>query len=232
MKKKITIDAHPSVVIAHCEKAKKLLMAVYDGGYPQVSYRFSANNIGGNPIPDDGSPINVLLTEVKDEYNPKHGEKTKFGEKVLWSPPEHINLVRGALIKRVVPYQDFLVRAVQLPSDPTTQSYDAVFSVFYSQINQEVIEIVESDLRRSRRLCTEGLTGIFTIDELTNDSVRGALSTAHATAPILNHYFGSNIPFPTELKAEAIGDVRASFRDYLMDFAYADKIARATGLKK
>ena len=105
-------------------------------------------------------------------------------------------------------------------------------SRFYSEIKPEVIEAVEANLRRCRRLSTEGLTGVFTIDELTNDPVKGNLSTAHATAPILNHYFGSRIPFPRQLTSEAISKVRLSFKNYQSDFVYGEKIAKATGLQK
>jgi len=228
---KPTLDAHPSVTIAHCPENGKLLMAVYDAGYKQVSYRFSANNIGGNPSPEDGSPINVLFKEINEEYNPNHGEKTQFGETVLWAPREDISLIRDRLIDRVVPYQDFLVNAVQFPNDNTTATYTAIFSAFYSEISEEAIETAESNLRRVRRLSPEGLTGVFTLDELANDLMKGNLSTAHATPPILNHFFNTNIiPYPSELKAEPIGQVRDAFRDYLSDFSYNEKIARATGL--
>ena len=225
------LEAHPSVVIAHCPVRNRLLMAVYDAGYPQVSYRFSANNIGGNPGPRDGNPKNVLLREIHEEYNPNHGEKTEFGETVLWAPSEEIFLVNQALTRQAVPYQDFFVKAVQLPGDPTTKNCGgAIFSTFYSQVGEDIIEIVESNLRRCRRLSCEGLTGIFSIDELANDPVRGNLSTAHATAPILNHYFNSRIPFPSELRAEPIGQVRDSFSDYLSEFHYSGKIAKAVGV--
>lgn len=228
---KITLDAHPSVVVAYAGTKGKLLMAVYDGGYPQVSYRFSANNIGGNPSPNDGSPNAVLTKEVREEYNPLHGEKTDFGETVLWAPKEDISLIQDSLLKNILPFQDFLVSAKQLPNDPTTKNYTAVYSAFYTVLPTEVIEAAESNLRRCRRLSPEGLTGVFTLDELANDPVKGDLSTAHATAPILNRFFGSKIPYPSQLTAEPIGQVRDSFRDYLTDFEYADKIAKATGLR-
>ena len=227
---RITLDAHPSVVIAPCEALGKLLMAVYDGTYPQVSYRFSANNIGGNPSPKDGSPRNVLLREIEEEYDSNHKEKTQFGETVLWAPSDDIELIRNQLLQNAIPYGDFYVKATQFPTDPTTKNYSAIFSAFYAKVGKEVIEAAESNLRRCRRLSPEGLTGIFTLDELANDFVKGELSTAHATAPILNHYFDSRIPFPKQLKAEHIGQVRDSFSDYSTEFQYSLKIATAIGL--
>ncbi len=236
MDKKITIAGQPSVVIAHCDTKNKLLMAVYDAGYKQVSYRFSANNIGGNPDcekhPTDTSPNNVLVREVGEEYNSHHRGMTKFGETVLWAPKEDIELIKDELINGARPYQDFLVRAVQLPNDPTTRNYTAIYSGFESEVSVSVIEAIESNLRRCRRLSTEGLTGVFTLDELANDPLKGNLSTAHATAPMINRLLGCRIPYPSQLTAEAIGQVRASFREYLVDFAYAEGIVKAIGLKK
>jgi len=231
---KLTLVAHPSVTIAHCRENGKLLMAVYDAGYSQVSYRFSANNIGGNPDfqkhPNDTSPLNVFFREAGEEYDPNHPEKTNFGETVLWAPPRNIFLVRKALLENTKPIQDFLVTAVKLIDDPTTNAYSAIYSGFYTQVPLVTMDIVETNLRRCRRLCTEGLTGVFTIDELSHDRVKGRLSTAHATAPMINYLFGSNIPHPDELSATPIGQVRPTFQDYLADFNYAERIAKATGV--
>jgi hypothetical protein len=223
---KQTLDAHPSVTIAYSSKGK-LLMAVYDGGYPQVSYRFSANNIGGNPNPGKGElcPIVTLRREIADEFDPNHGEKNKFGQTVSWAEQSDIQYIRDSLLKNLVPHQDFLVKVKQFPFDPTTFTYDAIFSFFLSEVPQDVIEYAERNINNMplnfcRRLSTEGLTGVFTLDQLANDPVKGNLSTAHATAPILNHYFGSRIPYPHELNAEPIGKVRESYQDYLSDFEY------------
>ena len=207
-------------------------MAVYDGTYPQVSYRFSANNIGGNPSPQDKSPRNVLLREMGEEYDHNHGEKTKFGETVLWAPREDIKFIQDELTTNATAYMDFLMKAKQFSNDPTTKTYTGIYSAFESEISEIAMEVAESNIRRLRRLSPEGLTGVFTLEELTNDPVKRNLSTAHATAPILNSFFNANIPYPPELTAEPIGEVRDSFRDYLCDFDYADKIAKAIGILK
>jgi hypothetical protein len=215
------LDAHPSVTIAYCNNGK-LLMSVYDAGYPQVSYRFSANNIGGNPSKKDVSPAATLIREVSEEFSPEHKEKTNFNETVLWAEKSDIELIRKSLIKSVL-YQDFLVNVKQLPNDTTTKSGYAIFSAFEVEIPIEVMEIAESNIRRCRRLCTEGLTGVFTLDELANDPIKGNLSTAHATAPILNDFFNSKIPYPSEIKASPRGNVRDFYDDYLNEFEYSDK---------
>lgn len=228
---KRTVEVHPSVTIAYCTEKEKLLMAVYDSGYSQVSYRFSANNIGGNPNPKDGNPRNVLIREIREEYNPEHGEKTNFGEAVLWAQKEDISFVRDSLLKGLKPYKDFFVTAIQLPEDPTTKNYHGIYSTFYSEVPKEAIEIVESNLRKCRRLSSEGLTGVFTLEELAKDQVKGGLSTAHGTALVLNDYFDTKIPYPEQLKAESLGTPRNSFGAYLFDFEYTEKIANACGLK-
>lgn len=215
---KTTLDAHPSVTIAYCKN--KLLMAVYDGSYPQVSYRFSANNIGGNPGKEDYSPKDTVKREISEEFDPLHGELTKFKERVLWAKKEDINLIKHGLIDKLIPYQDFLVNTTQLSYDKTTHTYTAIYSTFIAEVSPDVIECAEANLRRIRRFTTEGLSGVFTLEELTYDPVKKELSTAHGSAPILNHFFYSKIPHPSEIKANPIGNVRDLYCDYLPDFIY------------
>ena len=221
------LEAHPCVTIAHNEESGKLLMAVYDEGYPQEPYRLSANNIGGNPSPEDGSPFGTDHREISEEFDPEHPPKVKFGETGIWAPKEDIALIQGALLGNLTPYQDFYVDATEFGGN--THTYTAVYSVFSSLIDQETMACAERNVREGKRLVTEGLSGVFTLDQLVN-SEKGKHSTAHATAPILNEYFGIEIPFPTELKAETIGTPRDSYEAYLADFEYGSKIAEAVGL--
>lgn len=230
MEKKL-VQAHPSLVIAYCSKLGKVLTAVYSSSYRRGKgpYPLSANLIGGNPDINnrEKAPIDVLIREISEEYNPdfqkNNPDTNEFGERVAWATPEDILAVRDSLLKNLEYYQDFYAEAEHFMEG--TASYKGLGSCWYSEIPQEVIELVEANLRRQKTLTPEGLTGVFTLDELVNDP-RGKLSTAHFTAPVLNYRFGINIPYPKEhFRAYAIGEPWGSYRDYLCDFEY-DKTKR------
>src|SRR3989344_7614370 len=133
---KIRLDAHPSVIIAHCHESGKFLFSVYDQSYPKTAYRGSANNIGGNPEAEDIYPENILIREVCEEFNPSytglnksngkvetilikdiarefdpaHGEYKKCTGKVKWAPDSDIRMIRNNLLANLQPLQDFLVK--------------------------------------------------------------------------------------------------------------------------
>ena len=217
------IEAHPALTIAYCPENKKLLLAVYDAGYRggKGPYPTKPNCIGGNPPPGN-NPLEVLVREISEEYKPefqiKNPRTNKFGQTVNWATPKDISLVRDGLLHNLQPFQDFLVDSISFGEGTVT--YSAIYSYFHNQISKEVIECVESNLRRQKTLTPEGLTGVYTIDELVNDA-RGKFSTAHITAHALNKYFDSNIPHPSEIQANPLGEPRKSFREYLSDFEYS-----------
>jgi len=226
---KQTLDAHPALTIAYCSENDKLLLAVYDAGYKRGKgpYPLAANCIGGNPPPGN-SPEEVLIREIKEEYDPDAPGPNKenpaaFDEKVAWANPGDIKLVSDALLSGLSRYQDIFVQSTSFGEG--TDSYQAIYSYFQNEIPQNVMECAESNLRRQLRLCSEGLTGVFTLEELANDS-RGDLTTAHITAHILNYRFpNANIPQNTNLVTSEIGLPRNSFQDYLPDFDYAPDFA-------
>lgn len=228
MTNKPIIEAHPALVIAHCISNSKLLMAVYDSGYRKGKgpYPFAANCIGGNPGRGEKNPLEVIKNEINEEYDPdrqgiNHDKPNVFGQKVLWAAPGDIKLVRDSLIKGLKPYQDFLVNAQSWGEG--TATYQAIYSYFQSNLSPDVIECAESNLRRQKTLSSEGLTGVFTLEELANDS-RGELATAHATAHVLNYFFpGICLPTVKHLKVNSIGEPRDSFQDYLNDFQYSQE---------
>ena len=153
MSEKITLDAHPSVVIAYSEEVDKLLMCVYDKGYNKPAYRGSANNIGGNPESWSISPENVLLAEIAEEFDPKHPEEKKHVGEVSWAYDQDIRFIRSALLSAVEPFQDFLVEAGEIPGG--NNPYKAIYSTFFSSISGEVIERVEKNIKDGKNLTTE-----------------------------------------------------------------------------
>lgn len=217
MTEKRKLDAHPSVLIAYSAEADKLLMSVYDEGYPRKAYRLSANLIGGNPEAGDSSPENVLIKEISEEFNPNHTAEKKFVGLVAWARQEDIRLIRSKLLAELEPFQDFFVVGGEIPGG--NKPYMGVYSTFIARISGGVIELAERNIKDRKNLTTEGLVGVFSIGELAKH-LKGEFSTAHATAPILNYRFGSSIPYPKALTAEPIGMPRRSFKDYTCDFEY------------
>ena len=222
------IEAHPSLVIAHNPSQNKLLLSVYDSGYRKGigPYPTKPNCIGGNPDISyiEKNPLEVLTREVGEEFDPEyqiHSPDTNiFDQRVNWALQRDIALIRDSLIyelKSLKPHQDFYVNAESWRNG--TATYQAIYSYFISELPDEVFETVESNLRRQKALVTEGLCGVYTLDELLNDP-RGELSTAHITAQALNYTFGTIIPYPPHIKATPIGPPRQFFKDYLTEFEY------------
>ena len=112
---KISLDSHPSVVMAFSPEAGRLLMSVYDDTYPRVVYRLSANNIGGNPEQGDICPESVLLNEISEEFDPNHPMEKRFFKDAIWASDEDIRFIRNGLLGNLVPFQDFYMVAGEVP---------------------------------------------------------------------------------------------------------------------
>jgi len=213
---KIKLNAHPSVVVVHF--LDDFLFSLYDEGYPKKAYRLSANNIGGNPEPYDVSPENLLIKEIAEEFDPNHPIEKPHVGKVDWASQEDIRFIRGGLLERIVPMQDFLVRQPEV-IEGGNNPYQGIYSAFYAEVSSLVIGCVDRNIQRGKNIPTEGIAGIYTLRQLENHP-RGEFSTAHITAHILNWKFGSKIPHPKQITAEPIGLPRNTYDDYLSDFEY------------
>jgi hypothetical protein len=240
---KETLDCHPSVVVAHSPETQSFLFSVYDETYPKKAYRGAANNIGGNPEPFDfatdpltrvscGSPSALLIREIYEELDPyaqgpNNDNPNRLGQKVNWASPKDIVAIRDSLVKGLQPMQDFMVR--QPKAIPGAKApYQGIYAVFYTELSGGVIEKAERAVRDKKVLITEGLTGVFTLEELAN-SERGEFAAAHITAHILNWKFGSTIPHPNGISAEPMGQPRERYSDYFADFNYSnEKLKRAS----
>jgi len=229
MSSKTILDQHPSVTIAYTniEGIPWLFFAKYDTTYPRHSYRNSLNNIGGNPDESKGDkcPEDCLIREVAEEFNPNHPEKVEFGETGEWASHCDIRFLRSEILGNIQPHYDFLFRAKQLPGDPTTRDYTAIFSTFITFLPIEAFECARDNIDQGKRLVTEGLSGYARLDDLIRSE--NPLLTAHATAHVLNDYFGTNILHPPELSATQIGFARSSYQAYLPDFKYSEKRHKA-----
>lgn len=214
---KIKLDAHPSVLIAYSPETQKFLFSVYDEGYPRKSYRNSANLIGGNPESEDKCPEDTLIKEIAGEINPNHTLEKLFIGKVEWADESEIRFIRNSLFQ-FYPLQDFLAKQPEV-MEGGNKPYQAIYSVFYSEIPKKTIEIVERNMVNKKEISCEGNLGVFGLEQLTNSS-RREFSTAHITAHVLNWKYNSQIPQTKQISAEAIGLPKNNYKEYLKDFDY------------
>jgi hypothetical protein len=217
---KRTVFAHPSVVIIESPQ-KKLLMSVYDGGYPVSTVcRYAANLMGGNPNAATLSPRDTIQREIREEIDPKY---KNWNEK-NWAPKEDIKTIRDAVLDNIEPLADFFIHAMHVKRDNSVKWYDALFSVYQSKVSDDIIHGVEFNLINRKSIVNEGLAGIFTLDILEN---RGIYGTAHGTPLILNDRFGAKIPVPEGVYAEKLSTpIRERFEDYLDEFEYLESFRK------
>lgn len=221
MIQKIELNGHPSVAIAYCEEEKKFLLLVYDKSFDLPAYRGSANVIGGNPKKTDKNPKDTLIREISEEFNPNHPEKHKFRGEVTWADDEDIRLIRNNILGKIEPYHDFYV--IEKGILKKNKLSTAIFSCFYVSVSVETIECVEKNIKAKKTISSEGPLRVFTLNKLENHP-KGRNGTAHATAPIINHKFGSNILWPkATISCELIGEVKKSYKDYRDDYIYGKK---------
>jgi len=227
---KVLVEAHPSVAIVYCAtNPLNLLMAVYDEGYRggKGPYPLAANLIGGNPDikHNDKSPLEVLVREVEEEFDPnfqkQHPHTNQFNQEVVWAHPNDIGFIQRHILGNLAPLQDFYVQAQEFGLG--TASYSAIYSAFLSGISKHAFDIARSNLANGKTLTTEGLSGIFSLVQLEQDP-REEFATAHATAPIINYFLNSGIPYPEQIQATPIGEPRNTFQEYLRDFEYSRQV--------
>lgn len=213
---KFILDAHPSVLVAYSPETQKFLFSVYDEGYPRKVYRNSANFIGGNPVPEDQCPEDVLIREIAEEINPNHSVNEGV-HKVEWASEQEIRFIRNSLFQ-FYPLQDFLVKQSEM-IDGGNKPYQAIYSVFYSEISKKTIATIEKNITNKKKIASEGNLGVFSLEQLAI-SPKGEFSTAHITAHILNWKYDSKIPYTKKISSEAIGLPRKNYKDYLENFDY------------
>jgi len=200
---------HPSLLIVQKEKTNELLMSIYDNTYPLITYRNSANLIGGNPSFKDKNPKEVLLREISEELNIDSENIKNF------APKEDIKIIRESILSGIIPFSDFFFQVDDILGG--RKGYNAIGSVFYSKINNKIFKIVKKNLNQEREITTEGMIGIFNLEQLIKG---GKFSTAHLTAPILNEFFKVSIPYPKEIKFSRFSFPKESFENYFKEFTY------------
>ncbi len=173
------VDAHPSVLIAESEKKNEFLFSMYDNTYPRIAYRGALNLIGGNPT-KDFSPLETLVREVNEEFDPEEVKNPGNGK--IFAPFEDINLINNSLLLKAEPFADFYIRVLkEIPG--ASKPYSAIFSAYITKIPQEVFEMARQHIKDGKKIVTEGLLGISNIECLKKGRI-----TAHGTPFVLGTY--------------------------------------------
>lgn len=229
---KTEIQAHPSVMFIYSALDRgEVMLGGYDGGYPRIIYASAPNLLGGNPEQADkvNGPYDVLKQEVEEEISIGEKNVDWKGRQIKWASLEDVLRIRNAVLDNARPYADFLVDADGIMVKPRDRPekvrmsdiYMAIYSSFRAEIPEDIFECASDNIKAGKRFCTEGFIGVHTLKQL---ELAGEFSTAHATAPILNSYFGTNIPYPEQIKVLKIGDPRKFYSQYSEDFPHAEAV--------
>jgi|SRR3989338_3215779 len=228
--KKYKIHHHASVMIIPSKKNSEFLLDIYDGTYPKKSYRGKAHLIGGSNCEEDFSPRGLLEREIKEEFS-QIQEEMGFDKNLEdlvgeGSPPkkienfaskQDIKFIRDAILKNSVPYQDFFVK---IPQDGSRPQYDVIYSVYLTNLNSGVFEIIRENLNFGKSIKNEGFPRIININKLK----KGNPLTAAATGLIIGYFLKTHLPNPELIVFAPLGKPRDSFSEYLIEFEYKNPV--------
>ena len=79
------------------------------------------------------------------------------------------------------------------------------------------MDLARLNINTGRRMVSEGLSGILTIDQLKKAK---PAQLAHGTGPILEEYFSTPFPYHDQITGEKIGSVGGDFEYYKKDFKH------------
>jgi len=165
---------------------------------------------------------------------------------IRWASDDDITLIKDEFLNEARHDLDFLVDSSSIPLDVRSwdNSVDGpnpdkdvkskvafyigggkhIMSVFLVPLSEKVMDCIIENLRAGNRLTTEGFMGVHYVGQL---EAAGKHSTAHATAPVLNHYLHARIPFPDDkIKVLSTSNPRKRYDDYRKEFDYTQKAFR------
>lgn len=225
------VDFHPSVLIVSSSESKEFLFGSYDMTYPLVPFRGAVNFIGGNPINADNSPLDCLVREIKEEFDPNPNERDLRFDKRLLASPEDIIEVRDALLSFGADsaHADFYFHGLHFRRNKDegdcleASVYRAIFTTYALTLPQLIFENVRKQIHDGKRMMSEGILAIRTLDQL---CMGKEFSAAHGTPLILGAYTGAKITPLTGTWARKIGKPRDSYDLYAPDFNHLPSYRR------
>ena len=179
------VNHHSAAVFVFPEvNQDRMLLGVYDEGYPVEVFRGHYCPIGGNAS-RDVSPRATLVREVTEELSQEEAHETlKEAVGVDFGEGEHIiagelvaagemALIRDAIIESINPFSDYSVNVEGKPLGKKSGQY-FLAAIYQALIPVEAFELAEARIREGKQLRNEGYTRILTVDEASQGIVRGS----------------------------------------------------------
>ena len=179
--------------------------------------------LGGNLEPSDSSPRSTLEREIcreissqqMEDDNPKFWKRLGL-EDVKKRPPitnfaseEDLQYIREAVLLQVKPFGDFAFSVPKIEGG--TKGYSSFASVYISEPEIKVFDIMKYNLEMGKALTSEGSLELVS----RKDIVSGRILGAHAVTPILEYFLNETIQNPYEAKAERIRRIpKDSYKGY------------------
>ena len=199
------VSHHASGIIIASPENDIFLLSGYDEGYPREIFRGCPNIMGGNYEKGDRSPWHTLERELKEEFS--------FGQEVpnLASRDDRDYLV-NEIMRHAEPFRDFLM------TDPPLKKkevYDFLYSIFQAKISDEAFTIAERNLEQGKKLVSEGVAHVFTLQDLEQKHLAWCSPVA-----MMEYLDRKDLPNPLNVRGESLGSPRVSYADYASDFDY------------
>ena len=226
------VNHHAGNLLIESERTKEVLTNQYDSTFPITLFRERINFMGGGKKPQDYSPELVVRREIQGEVSIEAENEAdelvaqdagvatfEIPKITKYASNSDVDAFRSYILDSMLPYQDFLMDFTGFKSNPEAPKLklpQAIFSIFYSRVDQDLFEMVRQNLQQGRSLVNDGFLRITSLDEL----VSGNPLCAWATGRILEYHFKMEIPNPEGIIATPMGNPRASFQDYLNEFSF------------
>ena len=199
------VSHHASGIIIASSENDRFLLSGYDEGYPREIFRGCPTILGGNYKKLDRSPWHTLERELKEEFS--------FGQE---APNLASREARDYLVNEIITtaelFRDFLM------TDPPLKKkevYDFLYSIFQAKLSDEAFTIAERNLEQGKKLVSEGVARVFTLQDLQQKHL--AWCSPVAMMAYLNR---NDLPNPLNVRGENLGSPRGSYADYTSDFDY------------
>lgn len=220
---KIILNHHASTVLARCEKTQEFLLGQYDPTYPGKNKHWigRVKILGGNYFfgkDNDLSPYDTYLREIQEEFSGRKAglEEMASTQEHRFSSPDEIKIVREALLK-IEPLQDYFLHH---PGPEDKPQIYVIQSVYKALIDEEVMDIIKSNLTQGKSLTNEGFLAVKNLNQL----VAGDLLCQGITGLVIGQTQGNVLPycFKDSFTFAPIGKPRDSYEAYSDLFQYRD----------
>lgn len=180
----ISLQIHSGQLIISNKSREEFFLARYDSHYRITKYRNYLNFIGGACEDEDSGPRETMEREVHEEV----------------VDPE----IAKQLLLEAIPFADYLF-------SPFGDEREAICSVYYTVVKQELLEKLKEQIKRDKKVLTEGLASVVKIEDIQS----GKEKLAWNAASVMRDFLGDDsFLLRKGITTEKIGMPLSSFRDY------------------